>query len=115
MCRGKSLHLNCNHPDERLAIYSATFASAVGSHIYCPAIGETHSNAKPQNDAKVSKDDDDDYSGASSPEQDAVQKCEASFATEAVMNICHGKGKSRQFKLSLYLSFELECEKNEYK
>jgi hypothetical protein len=102
VCRGKSLHLNCNLPDERLAIYSAAFASAVGSHIYCPAVSQ---NSRPQNDAAVNNninnknsnkdnDDDDDYPTGSSPEQDAVQKCESSFATEAVMQICHGKSKT---------------------
>ena len=97
VCRGKSLHLNCNQPDERLAIYSAAFASAVGSHIYCPAVAvsrnpETQSDAARAGSGKDS--DDDDYGGVSNPEQDAVQKCEASFATEAVMKICHGKSKN---------------------
>ena len=70
VCRGKSLHLSCNHPDERLAIYSAAFASAVGSHIYCPASGTSQgSNSRPQSDAATAASDDDDYAAASNPEQ----------------------------------------------
>ena len=71
------------------------------SHIYCPAVAPSAagSNSRPQNDAAAAvssnnnDDDDDDYAGVSNPEQDAVQKCLSSFATEAVMQICHGKSK----------------------
>ena len=90
-----------------MAIYSAAFASAVGSHIYCPAVAVSR-NPETQSDAARDggKDnDDDDYGGgASNPEQDAVQKCEASFATEAVMKICHGKSK-KDFSPSILTIF----------
>jgi hypothetical protein len=70
------------------------------SHIYCPAVAPSaaSSYSRPQNDAaaaivNANNNDDDDYNGVSNPEQDAVQKCLSSFATEAVMQICHGKSK----------------------
>ncbi len=72
------------------------------SHIYCPAVAPSaaSSYSRPQNDAaaanvnvNANNNDDDDYAGVSNPEQDAVQKCLSSFATEAVMQICHGKSK----------------------
>ena len=101
-----------------MAIYSAAFASAVGSHIYCPAVSQ---NSRPQNDAAVNNnnnkdnkdnDDDDDYAVGSSPEQDAVQKCESSFATEAVMQICHGKSKKViLFQLFNSLGADINCPK----
>ena len=37
-CNGEPMNLACDGGDEsRVAVYSAHFASAAGSHMYCPA------------------------------------------------------------------------------
>ena len=63
--------------DRRIAIYSATFATSLGSHIYCP-----------------------DYGGG--VESDSVGgggKCSDSSneaTTGAIMDHCHGKSKTKK-------------------
>ena len=68
---------------ERLAIYSATFASSIGSHIYCPDTRDISSSTSMVEGTIRFKD----------AQKDASQKCEASYATEAVMQMCHGQRK----------------------
>lgn len=70
VCQGDSLKLNCTtSKEDRIAIYSAQFASAAGSHIYCPATSIDSFESVQQQ-----------------------QACESSYATEAVMQMCHGQG-----------------------
>ena len=75
------LHETDDDNKERLAIYSATFASSIGSHIYCPDNLDIDSTVL---DASIRFKD---------AQKDASHKCEASYATEAVMKMCHGKRK----------------------
>ena len=78
VCQGDPLHLSCdNEEEDRLAIYSASFSSAEGSHIFCPALqrGPPSSHLT----SALTKD---------------LDKCEASHVTKAVMQMCHGQSKS---------------------
>lgn len=89
-CHGERMTLSCKDESERIAIYSAQFSSAVGSHYFCSAAGGG-------GDADYSADD-----GGTAVIEDyldkyglsELNKCEASYATEAVMQLCHGKSKS---------------------
>ena len=75
---------NDEHEKERLSIYSATFASAIGSHIYCPdAVREIQSSTT-MLDGSIRHHD---------PQSEDDMKCEKSFATKAVMKMCHGRRK----------------------
>ena len=104
ICHSQTLHLDCDkkrnyspsqtirHRDEeeeqdeeRLAIYSSAFASAVGSHIYCP-----EDSSKDLSSSSSMVDRSITYKDA---QKDASQKCESSYATEAVMQMCHGQRK----------------------
>ena len=69
---------------ERLAIYSATFASAIGSHIYCPDTMREIQSSTTMLDGSIRYHD---------SQSDDGKKCENSYATEAVMRMCHGKRK----------------------
>ena len=69
---------------ERLAIYSATFASAIGANIHCPdAVREIQSSTTLL-DSSIKHHD---------PQSEDDMKCEKSFATKAVMKMCHGRRK----------------------
>ena len=75
---------NDEQDEERLAIYSATFASAIRAHIYCPdAVREIQSSTT-MLDGSIRYQD---------PQSDDDIKCENSFATKAVMRMCHGRRK----------------------
>ena len=80
---------------ERLAIYSATFASSIGSHIYCPDTSSdiTSSSSSSMRDSSIRYKD---------SQTDVGQRCKDSYATEAVMKLCHGKRKT--FLFVCYLS-----------
>ena len=69
---------------ERLAIYSATFASAIGSHIYCPDTMREIQSSTTMLDGSIRYHD---------SQSDDGKKCINSYATEAVMRMCHGKRK----------------------
>ena len=71
---------------ERLAIYSATFDSSIGSHIYCPDTSSdiTSSSSSSMRDSSIRYKD---------SQTDVGQRCKDSYATEAVMKLCHGKRK----------------------
>lgn len=73
VCQGDDLKLSCPENETRIAIYSSAFSAAGGTHIYCPSSGGQKT----------------DFASAS--EQ---QACEESFATPAVMKMCHGQSKS---------------------
>ena len=92
-CHGERMTLTCADENERVAIYSAHFSSAVGTHHFCSVGGGGGGGG------------DDDYSaddGGTAVIEDyldkyglsELNKCEASDATEAVMQLCHGKSKS---------------------
>ena len=69
--------------DRRIAIYSATFASSIGSHIYCPDYGG----------GGVGGDLESDSVGGG--------KCSDSSneaTTGAIMDHCHGKSKTKKIK-----------------
>ncbi len=87
-CQGDNLKITCPDPDTRIAVYSATFAGAAGSHIYCPT---EHSPA-------------DDAANSGDNAVEAQRKCETSFATEAVMRVCHGQSK---FFFTFFLKFKV--------
>ena len=62
--------------DRRIAIYSATFASSIGSHIYCPDYG----------------------GGGVGGDLEEGGKCSDSSneaTTGAIMDHCHGKSKTK--------------------
>ena len=62
--------------DNRIAIYSGTFASSLGSHIYCPDYG--------------------DFESGSSVDSQRQAKCSEAAneaTTDAIMDVCHGKSK----------------------
>ena len=72
--------------DRRIAIYSATFASSIGSHIYCPDYGG---------------------GGVGGVESDSVGggKCSDSSneaTTGTIMDHCHGKSKKKIKKLRIF-------------
>lgn len=79
-CHSETLDLRCD-PDKRLVIYSAAFSSAVGSHMFCSDAPSVDTNY-------------DDYNVNDKYAVSDVAKCESSFATQAVMQMCHGKGES---------------------
>ena len=82
VCHSDKLELSC--PDDlRLAIYSAAFASAAGSHIYCPVRRIAYDYAG----------DDGGAGGEGKYGVSDVAKCESSYATEAVMQMCHGRSE----------------------
>jgi len=101
-CHSQTLELDCNkklvHKEtdddeqdmERLAIYSATFASSIGSHIYCPDTAITSLSSSSMLDGSIR------FTQDASEKQDAEvgqKTCEESYATDAVMKLCHGKRK----------------------
>ena len=75
---------NDEHEKERLSIYSATFASAIGSHIYCPDTMREIQSSTTMLDGSIRYHD---------SQSDDGKKCINSYATEAVMRMCHGKRK----------------------
>jgi hypothetical protein len=107
-CHSQTLELDCNqkpsttqslrhkvtdeHDMERLAIYSATFASSIGSHIYCPdtasdtAISSLSSSSMLDGSIRFTQE-------ASQTDAVGQKTCEESYATDAVMKLCHGKRK----------------------
>ena len=110
-CHSQTLELDCNkksssttsksndHKEEtedeqemeRLAIYSATFASSIGSHIYCP---DTASDSITSSLSSSSMGDGSiRYTDASQTDVSGKKTCEESYATDAVMKLCHGKRK----------------------
>jgi len=89
VCQGKLLNLACPQPDERIAIFSATLNSTVGSHIYC----QQPNGIKSQQQSITEEDDDTDEDKVPPP------KCESTSVTETVMTKCHGKSKPFSFQI----------------
>ena len=96
VCHSDKLELSCSDDgdsddDLRLAIYSAAFSSAAGSHIYCPVRKISYDYAG---------DDDGVGGGVGKYGVSDVAKCESSYATEAVMQMCHGRSEWREYRVS---------------
>ena len=87
-CQGDTMNLTCSNSgneqdgDARVAIYSATFASSLGSHIYCPDYGDF---------------------GEASVRQSKCSDEANEATTEAIMEVCHGKGRGYTYKPSIML------------
>eukprot|EP00094_Tigriopus_californicus_P008123 TCALIF_07819-PA protein Name:"Similar to Eva1c Protein eva-1 homolog C (Mus musculus)" AED:0.05 eAED:0.05 QI:66/1/0.5/1/1/1/2/0/273 len=90
VCHGDSMRLACDNPDQRLAIYSASFASAEGSHVFCPSRRQRPISFMGQ-EGPNANDDESHYLDKYGMTD--LAKCEASYVTEAVMQICHGRRK----------------------
>lgn len=99
VCHSDSLKLSCEEEDKRLVIYSSTFASAAGTHIYCPVV---------QQNPAVGSYFYDGGAITNKYEMSDVDKCQNSFATEAVMQMCHGKSKYRGFFCMLHFLQRME-------
>lgn len=90
VCHGDSMSLSCDKPDQRLAIYSASFASAEGSHVFCPSRRQRPvSSMRKDGGSDATNEEESDYLDKYGMTD--LAKCEASYATEAVMQICHGR------------------------
>lgn len=86
-CHDDTMTLTCDNPDEeRLAIYSAHFAPATGTHMFCSDVPVVYTASS----VAASTTTTDKYSVSE------LKKCEESFATEAVMQMCHGKGERQK-------------------
>ncbi|XP_040580848.1 uncharacterized protein [Lepeophtheirus salmonis] len=86
VCHGEHIRLDCDGNNKRVAIYSATFAVATNSHIYCPL----------KESATFSPGVYDDFLGGAGilhPKKKKLKnsKCESNYATEAIMQMCHGQ------------------------
>ena len=77
---------------ERLAIYSATFASSIGSHIYCPDTAVSDSITSLSSSSSM-LDGSIRFTDASQTDVVEQKTCEESYAIDAVMKMCHGKRK----------------------
>ena len=76
---------------ERLAIYSATFASSIGSHIYCPDTTSDITSSSSSSSSSTMLDSSIRYQSAQT--EDDRKTCENGYVTESVMKMCHGKRK----------------------
>jgi hypothetical protein len=97
-CNGEAMDLGCTGFDDngkelRLAVYSAQFASADGSHIYC-AVPQAEEDAGYYRDAAAAAAAAYDAE-KSKYDVSEINKCEESniAATESVVDMCHGKSK----------------------
>ncbi|TRY67859.1 hypothetical protein TCAL_16931 [Tigriopus californicus] len=93
VCHGDSMRLACDNPDQRLAIYSASFASAEGSHVFCPSRRQRPISFMGQ-EGPNANDDESHYLDKYGMTD--LAKCEASYVTEAVMQICHGRQREEE-------------------
>ena len=111
ICQYQTLQLDCDQSSEtndhhqkqqeeqRLAINSAQFASAssADSHIYCPDNIEDMSYSS----SSIPSSSDISFKAAHNNKA-ATHKCESSYATEAVMQKCHGQSKCTTHFLFLF-------------
>ncbi len=74
-------------PPHRITIYSAAFASATNSHVFCPTSGNGNDFYYGGGGSSSSSSLDKKYG------KSAMEACEKSSATEAVMRQCHGRSK----------------------
>ena len=109
-CNGEPINLACDGGEEsRVAVYSAHFASAAGSHMYCPAPDSGSGRVLTTKGvlllSRVTRhyffiaDHVSHDGGAGAAEDkyalDEMGRCEESnvAATESVIELCHGKSK----------------------
>ena len=87
---------------ERLAIYSATFASSIGSHIYCPDTTSDITSSSSSSSSSTMLDSSIRYQSAQT--EDDRKTCENGYVTESVMKMCHGKRKYRLIWFNHFLT-----------